>query len=328
MASASASSAAPAPPAIPAEATRATFQAGARRRSFERDPWLWIRRCVWTVDEIDKATPIKPFPVAACVACRRYAGGDEVTYVGDPPPGAVDATHVPVTAPLDGYEGGGCRGCGAPLQELTYLRLVTRLWQAAGRVGLPSADLRARLGAAETPASALDGAPGETPDEAVLVARILVLPKPRRMRMSWLMVTLHTLLALTTPHAKVFLVSSKQEKSAELIERAAGILRRIPGVEWRLTEHVDWAHTGSVKGGLPMIEFANGARLWGVAEGAGQIRQYGATAILCDEIGTWTWPRGSYTAMVPTIEGGGQMTLISSAYPGFWAELVEGRLTA
>ncbi len=41
------------------------------------DPWRWIRDCVWTVDEVDKVSPIKRFPVAACPACRRYAGGDE-----------------------------------------------------------------------------------------------------------------------------------------------------------------------------------------------------------------------------------------------------------
>jgi hypothetical protein len=31
-----------------------------------------------------------------------------------------------------------------------------------------------------------------------------------------------------------------------------------------------------VKGGVPMIEVENGSRLWGVAEGADQLRQYTA----------------------------------------------------
>jgi hypothetical protein len=34
---------------------------GARTRAFQRDPWAWIRAEVWTVDEVDKAHPVKPF---------------------------------------------------------------------------------------------------------------------------------------------------------------------------------------------------------------------------------------------------------------------------
>jgi hypothetical protein len=272
--------------------SRAEIEMAERLNAYARDPWHWIREVVWTVDEVDRVQPIKRFPVAACVRCRRYAGGDENIEYADP----------------DTFVGGRCRLCTGPLQELAYLRWLTRAWQAAG----------SRDGAYRTPGA--EGPPlieGHPP--------IMAIPKPRRMRLSWLMVALHTHLAMFSPNAQVFFVSSKLEKSAELIDRAEGILTRIP--EERITVP-PFTRTGTLKGGMPMIEFAHGAKLWGVPEGADQLRQYTATCILADEIGTWTWPRESYTAFKPCIEGGGQITLVSSAYPGFWAELVSGELTA
>jgi len=283
----------------------------ARVRRYRRDPWLWLREAVWTVDEVDKAHPVKPFPVAVCVPCETYVGGAAVEY-----------------APADGddYQGGRCASCGGALQEVTYLRHLTRGWQAAGNKG---GGYRDALGV-------------DWPWPWAGHPPIMAVPKPRRMRLSWLMVSLHTWLALFTPHAKVFIMSSKQEKSAELIERSTGILTRMPAGstlpvwQWdgrpadRGATLKAWGYhaTGTVRGGVPMIEFTNGARLWGVGEGADQLRQYGATAVFCDEIGTWANPRASYGAIRPTIEGGGQLTMVSSAYPGFWGDVVSGRLTA
>lgn len=277
--------------------TLAEFDAADRLDAYKADPWHWIRDCVWTVDPADSETPIKAFPVAACEACPRYAGGDEVAYAGP-----------------DTYLNGSCRVCEGPLKEMAYLRWLTRRWQAGGH-----------------PSHQYPVAPAGQPMPAPMHPRLanvnprLAVPKPRRMRASWLMIALHTHLALFRPHARVFVMSSKEEKSDELIERAKGILIRLtPSKMKPLTEGVDFKR----KTKPPLIEFANGSQLFGVAEGPEQLRQYTATAILADEIGTWTWPRETYTAFKPCIDGGGQITMISSAYPGFWAELCEGSLTA
>jgi hypothetical protein len=274
-----------------------------RRRAYADDPWLWIREAVWTIDEVDKVQPIKRFPVAVCAGCPRYVGGGEVRYEG------------PNT-----FAGGQCRECDGPLQELSYLRLITRVWQAAGHGGRVPAPC-----AADLPAVGFDDVPA-----------ILAVPKPRRMRLSWLMASLHTHLVLFTPHAVAFLVSSKEGKSSELLDRAEGILTRMtPDAMTPCTKVKEFS---AVEGWVPEfkrrdapapeLEFPNGSHLFGVPEGADQLRQFTATAVLADEIGTWKWPRESYTAFKPCIEGGGQITLISSAFPGFWGSLVEGGLTA
>lgn len=42
------------------------------RRRYAGDVWAWISECVSTIDELDPVSPVKPFPVANCVPCRRY----------------------------------------------------------------------------------------------------------------------------------------------------------------------------------------------------------------------------------------------------------------
>jgi hypothetical protein len=173
------------------------------------------------------------------------------------------------------------RCCGGPARELTYLRDLARQWASAA-------------------------------------PPLLLVPKARRMRLSWLFVALHVWLLIQRPSAKIYIVSSKEDKSAELLERAHGILMRLaPGDGGGLQLEV--------KQSPPTIYVKDhDATMIGVAEGAHQLRQMTATAIMADEIGTWMSPRDTFAAMRPTIDGGGRLTLISSAYPGFWAELVSG----
>jgi hypothetical protein len=47
------------------------------RRRYLADPWSWICETVSTIDELDAARPVKPFPVSACAPCKRYLGHAE-----------------------------------------------------------------------------------------------------------------------------------------------------------------------------------------------------------------------------------------------------------
>lgn len=177
-----------------------------------------------------------------------------------------------------------CPRCGQPPTLIPYLPYIARAWQ------------------------------DKTPP-------ILYLPKPRRMRLSWLMVALHGWLCLFHSHVNAFIQSSKQEKSVELLNRLEGILTRIPGE--RFIPPIP-----DRRADPPRLIFPNKSQLIAVPEGPDQLRQFTATAIMADEIATWHRARETYTAMKPCIEGGGQITLISSAYPGFWREAIVGELTA
>ena len=201
----------------------------------------------------------------------------------------------PVT-PIKAFPVGVCRGCQRYLGSAEETRCLR-----CGRGGEPLAylEMLARQWQSGEPA-------------------LLVVPKARRMRLTWLFVALHVWLAWSRPKSNVFFVSSKEEKSAELVERARGIMARLPPdkvVPFKVHH----------KNSPPEIRLLhNGAKIWGVSEGADQLRQFTATAILADEFGTWEWPRAAFTAMKPSIDGGGQLTILSSAYPGFFRELVAG----
>jgi hypothetical protein len=237
------------------EAAAPEYEREAHRRRYARDPWAWLTECVTTIDELDPAQPVKPFPVAACRACARYLGA---------------------------AEGACCGRCGGSAAPLAYLRHLAESWHRA-----------------------------EPP--------ILIVPKARRMLLTWLFCALNAWLAWTRPYAKVFLVSNKEQKSAELLDRVHGILERLPPDR---CAPLSIARTLSP----PLLQLDNNAMVFGVAEGADQLRQYTATSVLADEVGTWTWPRAAYTSMKPTTDAGGRITLVSSAYPGFFAELVRGEI--
>lgn len=178
-----------------------------------------------------------------------------------------------------------CPACKGDLAKLAYLENIARRWEKA-----------------------------DPP--------ILLVPKSRRMRISWLMVALHTWLAVTHRGAAVFIVSSKEEKSAELVSRCEHILRYVPRVAFRVPGF-------RVHRRPPRIEFPSlGSQIVGIPEGPDQLRQFTATAIYFDEFGFWKWPRASYAAARPCIEGGGRLTIVSSAAPGFWKSLVSGEVGA
>lgn len=173
-----------------------------------------------------------------------------------------------------------CPRCGGATVEIPYVRTVVEAWQRE---------------------------------------RILFVPKARRMRLTWLLCALETWLAVVHPGAEVYLVSSKEDKSRELIDRCQFILDHVPAPLGARVPQPERTQSP------PRLKFP-ASQLVGVGEGPDQLRQYGATAILFDEWATWKWPRASLAAAKPCLEGGGRLTIVSSAYPGVWRSACEGEL--
>lgn len=143
---------------------------------------------------------------------------------------------------------------------------------------------------------------------------LLALFKSRRMTCTWLFVFLHLWLAMFREGAAIFFVSDKEEKSDELVKRAAFIYNHIPN-DMILKPEGKYTYCNLKFPGL-------NSRIQGVAQGADQLRQYSATAILMDEFAFWDRARETFQASKPTIDGGGKITLISSPREGFFKELV------
>jgi hypothetical protein len=143
---------------------------------------------------------------------------------------------------------------------------------------------------------------------------LCLIPKSRRLMLSWLMAFLHLHLAMFNEGVTVFLVSDKEEKSDELVKRCEFILKYIPDDQMLKPQY---------KGSYCYLEFPNlHSAIQGVPMGADQLRQYTATAIMADEFAFWSKARETYMASIPTIQGGGRFTAISSPQVGFFKDLV------
>ena len=151
--------------------------------------------------------------------------------------------------------------------------------------------------------------------------KMLAIPKSRRMMLTWLMLALHLHMALFTPRSAIFVQSKKAEDSDYLIRgsRLLFIYDSLPG--WLKSFGLP-----SVTSKEFLVTFSNGSSVRAVSQGADQLRQYTATAVLCDEIAFWERARETWRALRPIIQGGGRVTLISSAAPGFFEAVVKGEL--
>ena len=146
------------------------------------------------------------------------------------------------------------------------------------------------------------------------VRRLIALPKSRRMMQTWLMIFLHLHLAMFNEGVNVFFVSDKEDKSDELVKRAEFIIKYIPEDQMLKPRY---------KGSYCYLDFPGlNSSIQGVPMGADQLRQFTATAILADEFAFWDRARETYMASIPTIQGGGRFTAISSAQVGFFKDLV------
>ena len=147
---------------------------------------------------------------------------------------------------------------------------------------------------------------------------LVAIPKSRRVLMSWLVSYLHLHLAMFNEGARIYFQSEKEPKSAELLDRVEFIYDHIPQEmmpKWALPKIRRFKKP-------PKIEFVGlNTTIEGVPEGARQLAQFTATAVLMDEAAFWQMGKESFGALKPTTEGGGRVTVISSANKGWFYDL-------
>lgn len=149
----------------------------------------------------------------------------------------------------------------------------------------------------------------------------IAVPKSRRMFMTWTNISLHLWLAMFGIGKSVAVISKKEDDSNELLKRMKFIYDNIPEevLPKKLLPKMETVY-GEIR--FPEIE----SWIKGFAQGDGQLRQYTMTAILADEMAFWEQAEAAYSSAIPTLEGGGRFTAISSPAPGFFRRLVDDRL--
>lgn len=152
--------------------------------------------------------------------------------------------------------------------------------------------------------------------------RMLAVPKSRRMFLSWATLILYLWDTMFHRGRYTAFVSKREEDADELIERVVFILDQI-----------------KEKGLLPpdmipkyvktycLLEFPElNSKIQGFPSGSDQLRMHGFSGIMGDEMAFWPFPEKMYASAIPTIEGGGRFTAISSPAPGLFKQIVQDSL--
>ena len=149
----------------------------------------------------------------------------------------------------------------------------------------------------------------------------ILVPKSRRMKLTWINVVLYAWDAAFHKGRHIAFVSKKEDDSNEIVKKAAYIL-----------EHID--ETKLPKELIPKFELTYNklafpeidSVIQGFASGADQLRQFTFSGIFADEMAFWVDAEKMYSASIPTLEGGGRFTGVSSPAPGFFKHLVNDEL--
>lgn len=150
-------------------------------------------------------------------------------------------------------------------------------------------------------------------------SRFLLVPKSRRMKVSWTMIGCYTWATMFKENRHYAFVSKKEEHADELIKRAKFIVDHLDPTIPKEFRQYEYKFNNLY---FPHIK----SRIQGFPQGADQLRQFTMSGILIDEMAFLEDAEKMFSASFPTLEGGGIMTGISSPSPGFFKRLVFDQL--
>lgn len=156
---------------------------------------------------------------------------------------------------------------------------------------------------------------------------LVIIDKSRRLWISYLNLVLHLHLAFTNTDRRIAIMSKKFEDSVAHLETMKFIYENIPDEVWPK----DTRPVMRIKEGLIAFDEI-GSTIHGIASGPDQARQFGYSAIFWDEIEFCENVEKTYGALVPTISGGGKLTIATthqfqaSGETSFYRRLLEDQV--
>lgn len=147
---------------------------------------------------------------------------------------------------------------------------------------------------------------------------MVAVPKSRRMKMSWVNIALYTWDAAFHKGRHIAFVSKKEDDSDDLVGKAQFIVENLDLPKELVPQYIKTFNSLE----FPQIK----SKIEGYPSGADQLRQYTFSGIFADELAFWDDAQKMYSAAIPTIEGGGRFTGVSSPAPGFFKRLVYDEL--
>jgi hypothetical protein len=137
--------------------------------------------------------------------------------------------------------------------------------------------------------------------------RLLLILKARQLGISWLICAYILWLCLYRPGRLVLMFSIGQDEANEL-------MRRVHVMYWRLPEDLRRALPQIVKDNTEEMSWSNESRVQSLPSRKTAGSGYTASLIVLDEFAKNERAKELYTAVKPTIDGGGKMIILSSAH--------------
>lgn len=140
----------------------------------------------------------------------------------------------------------------------------------------------------------------------LLTNRLVLILKARQLGISWICCWYALWLCLFHPGKVVLLFSRGQDEANEMLRRVRVLYERLP--EW-----MRQAGPALLKQNTEEMAWANESRIQSLPASPGSGRSFTASLAIMDEAAFMQWASELYTAMKPTIDGGGQLIVLSTA---------------
>ena len=140
----------------------------------------------------------------------------------------------------------------------------------------------------------------------LLTNRLVLILKARQLGISWICCWYALWLCLFHPGKVVLLFSRGQDEANEMLRRVRVLYERLP----------DWMRQAApalLKQNTEEMAWANESRIQSLPASPGSGRSFTASLAIMDEAAFMQWASELYTAMKPTIDGGGQLIVLSTA---------------
>jgi hypothetical protein len=152
--------------------------------------------------------------------------------------------------------------------------------------------------------------------------KLLWVPKSRRLMLTW-MNAAYMVWASMQRGYHGFVQTRNEDQAAWLIkDRCWFIYEYLP--TWLKYVAFDGKTTAYHK--HCKLTMPNGSKIWGVPQGSEQFRGYTATGVFIDEAASHDVLEQSLAAILPLREKGSHIIIVSSAQPGFFAEVVTSEI--
>lgn len=143
--------------------------------------------------------------------------------------------------------------------------------------------------------------------------KLILIEKSRQMMMTWLCCALSLHEAQFNEGKYVFAQSKKEDDANVLLDRIKFIYHRQP----------DFLKQKTIET-YCKLKFTNiNSQIVGIPQGGDQIRMHTASRIFSDEMAFQPEAEDAFSAAKPCIDGGGAFVGVSTANPGFFAELTQ-----